>query len=255
MTLLSFRCVPLAVALLGFGAALLGCSSAGPHWGERASRVPGPSRIQRGFLRAVRDPHTWVPAAGAAVFAIGDLDERVSDWASEETPIFGSIENADTWSARLRNINRVAGPATILITDSGTRPGHVALNKVRGAAVNAGSMAATSFIVEWLKSDVGRERPNGVNTRSFPSDRAAEAAVGAAIARNNLDWVRMPHRARRVAKTGLTTTSLLAAWGRVEAKAHYPVTSLWVWPSATSSRALPTRRSLVIRVTPRSVLG
>lgn len=213
----------LMVSLLALGVSLLcGCSSTGAHWGERASLVPGTHRVQRGFLRAVRDPQTWVPAAGAAVFAIGDLDERVSDWASEETPLFGSIENADRWSARLRNINRIAGPATILATDSGTRVDRAAWNKVRGAAVNASAIAGTSFIVDWLKTDVGRKRPNGVNRRSFPSDRAAEAAVGGAIARQNLDWVRMPHEARKVAQAGLTTTSLLAAWGRVEAKAHYP---------------------------------
>lgn len=202
---------------------LAGCTVKGPHWGANAAYVPSGARVQRGLVRALKDPNTWIPAAGAAVFAIGDLDENVSEWAGRETPIFGSVQDADDWSGRLRNFNRIAGPLTILATDSGRcRTGTIVANKLRGTAVDAGAVALTAVTVEQLKQGVGRKRPNGVNTRSFPSDRAAEASVFGAIGRENVNWIRMPQYARTAAKATFTTATWLSAWGRVEAKAHYP---------------------------------
>ncbi len=218
------RVALLACVALGLG--LSGCTSGGPHWGANARYVPSKGRVHRALVRAASDPHSWVPAAGAALFTLGDLDENVSRWAGRETPIFGSIEDADTWSSRLRNMTRFVAPVTAAAANSGTRAGQIAANKARGLLVDATAWAATSGVSNALKTAVGRQRPNKVNHKSFPSDRASETAVLAAVSRENLNWVRMPQYARTASKATLTGITWLAAWARVEATAHYPSDAL-----------------------------
>ena len=61
-------------------------------------------RVHEAATRAVLDPVTWLPAAGAAVFAIDDWDAKTSSWAAEHTPIFGSQESAENASGDLLNV-------------------------------------------------------------------------------------------------------------------------------------------------------
>jgi hypothetical protein len=51
-------------------------------------------RVTKAFYDAIVDPQTYIPAAGALVFAIGDWDRKVSDWTTENTPVFGSENSA-----------------------------------------------------------------------------------------------------------------------------------------------------------------
>lgn len=48
--------------------------------GEDATLFPDGERIKKAAVHSLKDPDTWVPAAGAAVFSIGDWDKRVSQW-------------------------------------------------------------------------------------------------------------------------------------------------------------------------------
>jgi hypothetical protein len=66
----------------------------GHRWGEDATLLPGSDRIVNAASSAVREPATWIPAIGAAVFSIGKFDHRVSNWASKKTPVFGSMDRA-----------------------------------------------------------------------------------------------------------------------------------------------------------------
>jgi hypothetical protein len=60
-----------------------------------------------------------VPLAGAAVFAIDDFDEKVSDWAVEHNPIFGTEDTAADTSTTLKRILRVEAYTTAVLTPSG----------------------------------------------------------------------------------------------------------------------------------------
>src|SRR5215510_12225940 len=71
---------------------------------------------------AFADPGTWAPAGAAAVIAIGGWDRHISDWASTHTPVFGSIENAETWSDRLRAACDVGMVATALSVQAEEHP-------------------------------------------------------------------------------------------------------------------------------------
>lgn len=212
----------LRVLILGGGLLLASCTSAGPHWGANAAYVPSHGRVVRALHRAATDPRTWVPAVGAAVFSLGDLDENVSEWASRETPIFGSTDDADAWSGRLRNVTRFTTLTTAALADSGQRPGQIAINKLRGLSVDAAAWLVSDRITEGVKGAVGRERPNLANDKSFPSGRAADASVLAALSDRNLEYVHASPGLRRAARAALTGVSVLTAWARVEAKAHYP---------------------------------
>jgi hypothetical protein len=66
-------------------------------------------------LNALKDPVTWAPAAGAALFAVDDWDERVSDWAVDHHPLFGSTEGAIDASDRLRNATHIGMALTALV--------------------------------------------------------------------------------------------------------------------------------------------
>ena len=91
-------------------AAGAGCATVpgGSGWGENATLTPGWKRVRESAVNAARDPHVWVPLAGAAIFQVDNLDHRVSDWAQRETPVFGSQEDAARWSDDFRTAASVA---------------------------------------------------------------------------------------------------------------------------------------------------
>ena len=71
-------------------AALLLLASGCATWSDRPQAGPNASRLERirvAAVNAARDPATWIPAAGALAFRMGDLDEQVSDWVYEHTPM------------------------------------------------------------------------------------------------------------------------------------------------------------------------
>lgn len=220
-----------ALARAVCGACLLslaacGTLPGGKGWGEQATLLPGPHRLEAALVRAVTDPHTWVPAAGALVFVIDDLDENVSDWASDHTPLFGSQRSAYDASDFLRGITGIGMAATLLATPSGEDAEAMLTNKARGALVEIAGIVLTQAATGSIKRATDRERPNRVNSRSFPSGHSSNSAAYAALARRNVDHLHLSDAWKRGAKLGLTAASGLTAWARVEAKAHYPSDAL-----------------------------
>jgi membrane-associated phospholipid phosphatase len=170
---------------------------------------------------AARDPAVWAPLAGAAVFALGDLDEEVADWAREEPPLFGSNESAGNASDSIRELLRVEALTLEAV--------HLWRARDRGAvawlgppAAALGSALAVDALVNELKDATDRERPDGSDDRSFPSSHAGGAAVAAIAADEVLrrDFAGAPWLAPvRWTNAGLVA---LGAWSRVEAGAHHP---------------------------------
>src|SRR5687768_444020 len=111
-------------------------------WGSEATLTPGWDRVRDAAIGAAKDPQVWVPLAGAAVFSIGDFDEEVSDWAREETPIFGSQENARDWSDHLKSASAVSYWITVLATPGSDENWFA--DKAKGVAVGLSARALTS---------------------------------------------------------------------------------------------------------------
>jgi len=184
------------------------------YWGSTVSWPDG-QRLRESALAAVRNPQTWVPLAGAAVIGLADLDDEISDWAVEESPVFG--DNAADASDSLRSLTSAAYWVTALVA-----PSDSIAAKLKGLSVGAATLVIEEATVNAMKSLSGRERPTGFDDKSFPSGHASRASVSAAMAAGNLEYTAMPGWVRGTLQVGLYGAAAGTGWARVEAGKHYP---------------------------------
>jgi hypothetical protein len=194
----------------------------GSRWGDSATLTPGWQRVKVSAVDAATSPWVWAPLVGAAVLQIDSWDDDIADWASDETPVFGSVEHAEDWSDGLRDAAVVGYVASVLATPSGEVDGDWLEAKAKGAMVGAGAFATTAGITSGLKSLTSRERPNGTGDDSFPSGHASTAAVFDTMTVRNLQSIEMPSPLRTTLEVGAGALTAGTAWARVEAGAHYP---------------------------------
>jgi hypothetical protein len=190
-------------------------------WGEDATLDPGHNRFSRAAERAAGDPGTWIPALAAVVMVVSGADTRASEWARDNTPVFGSGHNASVVSDDLRDYTNVGMFATALMAPSGPSDEWLE-NKGRGLAVEAGAVLATIGTTNLLKRTVGREQPEKQGNESFTSNHATEPFARAALVRRNTDWLGMPPWAETLVDTSFYLMAAGSAWARVEAGLHYP---------------------------------
>lgn len=153
---------------------------------------------------------------------MADWDRKVSDWAREQTPVFGSQQNAEDWSDDLKSAATLAFHASVLATPSGADPLEWFQDKARGYLVEGAAIWLTSRVTQELKASTDRERPNGLARESFPSGHSSSAAVHARLASLNLDSMELDHAVRHGLRFGLDATVLGTSWARVEAGWHFP---------------------------------
>ena len=194
----------------------------GSRWGASATLAPGWPKIEASALNAARSPWVWGPLAGAAVLQVDSWDDEVSEWAREETPVFGSAQNAGDWSDGLRNAAVLGYAASVLAAPSGDFDGDWLAAKAQGAAVGAGAFAATAGLTAGLKTLTSRERPNGTDDDSLPSGHASTAAVFDTMTVRNLQSFDVSSGLRTTLEIGAGAITAGTAWARVEAGAHYP---------------------------------
>lgn len=211
-----------SVLLLGLCAT--GCSTLpnGRGWGQDAIYPLQWKRIPQAAKNALLDPATWIPAAGAALFAIDDWDEKTARWATERTPIFGSQETADNASDVMLTALGAVTLVTAVATPGGDEPLEWSWAKAKGLAVEYGAVAANQFLTEEIKEATGRDRPDGPRDSSFPSLHASSAATFAALANRNVKSIAMPTWARTSVQVTTTTTAAAVGWARIEARKHFP---------------------------------
>ncbi len=169
----------------------------------------------------------WAPLAGAAVFQIDHWDRKVSNWARRNTPVFGSRQTAESWTGYLVDLSTVSYLATVMATPGPSDSRAWFRDKAQGLAVGLGAIAATALTTTALKYGVGRTRPNGLNTQSFPSGDTSHSAVLTALARENLDSVAVSPGVRGTLDVGLDAVTIGTAWSRIEAGAHFPSDTLF----------------------------
>lgn len=210
--------------LLAVGSAVSGCASLpdGTRWGAGATLTPGWEHVGQSALDAAKSPWVWAPLAGAAVLQVGSWDEDLSDWARDETPLFGSESSAEDWGDGLRTAAVAGYAASVLATPSGDVDGDWVAAKARGAAVGVGAFGVTAGITSGLKALSSRERPNGLDDESFPSGHASTAAVFDTLTVRNLQYIDLRPGTRTALEVGAGAITAGTAWARVEAGAHYP---------------------------------
>jgi hypothetical protein len=200
-----------------------GCTSSSEgDWGKDAMWPVDGGRVFEAARDAVLDPQTWAPAAGALLIAcIDDADHKVSRWATEHTPIFGSQQGASRASDVLVGILGAETAVTLLATPSGEGSQWVEA-KARGSAVELGSLVVTEGAVMVLKEAGGRDRPDGGEEKSFPSSHAAAAFAASTLSNRNLDSIDMSGFTRGALQVGNVGLASGVAWARVEGRNHYP---------------------------------
>jgi membrane-associated phospholipid phosphatase len=198
----------------------MGCTGpSGRHWGFDA---PTLQHIGKAAVQAATSPTVWGPTAGALVFTIDDWDEKVSTWAAENTPLFGSESRAAHASDLLRGI--AVGTATVaaVATPTGHDGSYDLYNKLWDVGLGGGAVAVTSAVTGILKDVTNRDRPDSSDTRSFPSGHASSAAVTSTLALRYVDYYPFPAWGTLSLKGALITLPYATGWARIEAKQHFP---------------------------------
>jgi len=198
----------------------------GQRWGEDVS-FPGLERIKTAAWNAARDPQTWVPLAGALVLSVGDLDEDLSDWATRETPLFGSESSADDASDDLRTALAVTAVVSTLSTPSGPNATEWMTSKFKGALVEASAVGITGDVTNVLKDTTDWQRSNNKSDNSFPSGHASESYSYATLTARNVDAMNLSPGTKKILRISAKTLAAGTAWARVEAN---NITPQMCWP-------------------------
>jgi membrane-associated phospholipid phosphatase len=208
-------------SLLSLIAVLPACATLpnGHGWGQDATLSPGWERMQTAVIEAASSPITWVPLVAAGLLQIDNVDHNLSRLASDNTPIFGSQQTADTISTGLMGASIGLYVATALPAPSGEE--QWLANKAKEFGVGLGAQLTAAYITEGLKTTTGRQRPDERDHSSFPSGHASTAAVSATLAADNIDTLQIP-ASGRIALKGLGAgLAVGTAYARVEAKKHF----------------------------------
>ncbi len=200
------------------------CSTTRSHyaWGEDATISPGWARVGESASNAAFQPETWAPLATAVLLAISGADSKVQTWASENTPIFGSVSRARDASDNLLKVSSWIYLTSVIITPSGNNIPTLLLNKTKGLAVGFGAILSTQLLTAELKTIAGRVRPDSSDSRSFPSGHTSAVATNMMLTSRNIEYLELEPWAEDAIKIGLNTMTLTTAWARIEGRAHYP---------------------------------
>jgi len=175
-------------------------------------------------VSAVTDPAFWIPAVGAVAFTIDDWDEKVSDWAIDHHPLFGSEDGADRASDIFEAALGVAALTTFIVApEDERRRGPLRDTYLYRGLVELGAFGASTGVAELLKETVDRRKPDSLFVEaSFPSGHVTESSSFRTLLSRNVARLDPSPAARITAEAGSQVTLGLVAWARIEAGEHFP---------------------------------
>jgi len=210
--------------LIALLCATAGCGtlSNGRGWGQDAFSKVRRKTIARAAHDAFFDLQTLLPAAAALVLGPSGLGESVSDWAAEQTPVFGSQRTARNVSDNLRWLLAGETMATLMATPSGLDAGEWWQAKAKGLGVELLAAGVSAGATAGLKAAFNRRRPNEDDQFSLPSGHASSAFSLSTLSNRNLDSLELAPWLRTSLQVSNLLTASTIAWARVEAHEHFP---------------------------------
>ena len=200
-----------------------GCSSqqGGMYQSNNAGWSWDKERLRKAAWNALMDSQTLVPVAGAALFTIDDWDERLSDRASDDNPIFGSRSNAKDFSDYM--LWSLLGETVItgLYVSGDNNPYNPDLSKTDYLLMEGVGVGGAAGIAGILESITDRTRPNG-KSNSFPSGHATASFAAITMSNRSLDSMNLSDSTRTALQVGNILLASSVAWARVESRQHYP---------------------------------
>lgn len=204
--------------------AISGCGTLnnGRLWGEDVTLKPGWNKIGRSAVDALTSPMFYVPAATALLLQIDHADQRISEWARENAPVYGSQEKAQERSKDIRSITSRVMYLTMLAAPGGSEPVPWGVSKVKGALVQQSAVAANHYLIDTYQKNADRQRPDNSDGRSFPSRMAGDMAAYTTLSARNVESMNISRPVKTTVKGILYTVLLAGTWARVESGSHYP---------------------------------
>jgi len=184
------------------------------------TRIPPMERVVDVAAEAAAEPATWVPLAAAVIIGVTGQDNEIVDWASDETPIFGSQNSAGDFSDDVKNGLIATMALSSLFAPTPVDDNDFLVNRVVTNALAFGTIAS---IVEVGKRTVQRERPNARDDKSFPSGHSSGSFSSAILIEQNFNASVEKPWLRKTIKYGAYGSAAAVAWARIEANEHHPV--------------------------------
>jgi membrane-associated phospholipid phosphatase len=181
---------------------------------QGAARPLGES-VRHAAGKAALDPATWIPLAAAGIVFLSGKDAEISQWASDNTPVFGSRERASEASDLLAG----SAAATALIAAAAVPPSRPAKEKELLSVAAASGL--TVALTESLKLISHRPRPDNSGDNSFPSGHTSFASANAYSADHILQEMDTRGAPRFLLSAVPPALAAGTGWARVEAKKHY----------------------------------
>jgi len=176
--------------------------------------------VSRAFTDALFSPETWIPLGASVASYASGADRKISDWATENTPIFGGITDARTASDNISGLLFISTYTTAAIHHSTQQKYSLST----GLTFDTLAIGVNAYQTDNFKRWTDRKRPlSPESDESFLSGHSSNAHV-----MGTLSAIHMRHIFRNdpyysdIASASAYVASGAVAWARVEGGRHYP---------------------------------
>lgn len=179
-------------------------------------------KFSRASRSAIQQSSIWGALLAATIITAADKDVEISDWAQEETPVFGSMQSAADASDSLVDVLVVSTAVSAFFIPDQSDANDTLPTNLKFMLIESLGLSANSGITSALKSEADRTRPNEFDQRSFPSGHTSRAFTAATFAKHNILQYDLSEDSKKHFDWMFNSAAIATGWARVEAGWHYP---------------------------------
>jgi hypothetical protein len=198
-------------------------------WGNRAYQSFSWQHVKQSFVKNVKSPHVWAPAAGAIIVRSTGWDRSIGEFFQNKNVFYDKKKEANTYSDTLNTILEVEMWTSGIFTNSWEEDGDwgkFAFHKAKGASVMYLTKSLSNSSTKQLKYATKRERPDGSDKMSFPSGHATATGTYRMIISRNLKSTDIDPKVKRYINGANGIVSAASVWSRIEGGSHFPSDAL-----------------------------